>query len=166
LNYCPVCAAPLRDRWIDGVVRRACTAAACDYVFWDNPVPVVAGLVCYDDQLVLARNALWPEDRYSMITGYLERHEAPDEAIVREVREELGLEAVVHGFIGHYSLRARNQLLLAYWLGATGDLTLGAEIADVRLVRRDRLDVDAIAAHFPLTARVLRDWLLALGSAT
>lgn len=134
MKYCPVCASPLALRVVDEVERVSCSAGNCQFVHWDNPVPVVAALVQYRDQFILARNAQWPGPIFSLITGYLERDENPEQAVLREVREELGLNGQVMEFIGHYSVFEKNQLILAYWVRAEGELELGKEIAEVRLV--------------------------------
>ena len=134
MKYCPVCASPLAQRVLDEVERLACTAHNCQFVHWNNPVPVVAALVQYRNQFILARNAQWPGSIFSLITGYLERGENPEQAVLREVQEELGLVGQVVEFIGHYSVFKMNQLILAYWVRAEGELELGKEIAEVRLV--------------------------------
>jgi NAD+ diphosphatase len=134
MNYCPECSARLDDKIIEGVERKACPAPGCGFVHWENPVPVVAALVQHREQLILARNVNWPVGRYSLITGYLERNETPAQAVLREVKEELGLEGVVSGFIGCYSLFAANQVILAMSVTGTGVLRLGEEIAETILV--------------------------------
>ena len=40
--FCPQCGRPLAERAVDGTLRPACPDAACGFVLWDNPVPVVA----------------------------------------------------------------------------------------------------------------------------
>ena len=114
MNYCPLCATPLETRLMDNVPRLACSAENCAYVHWDNPVPVVAALVQYRGGVLLARNAAWPEGRYSVITGFLEKGEAPEHAVLREVEEELGLQGRLKGFIGYYPFYPQNQLILAF----------------------------------------------------
>src|SRR5699024_3690130 len=74
-RYCPVCASTLVHRRIETHDRLCCPA--CDYTFWDNPTPVVAGLVEYDGRLVFARNAAWPQGKFGLIAGFLEPYEDP-----------------------------------------------------------------------------------------
>ncbi len=143
---------------IDGARRTVCTDPQCGYVFWNNPVPVVAALVRYQGQILLARNAHWPAGMFSLVAGYLEQNEAPEAAVVREVKEELSLDASIQAFIGHYSFTLKNQLIIAYALHATGNLVLNHEIAEVKMVPPDRLD-PAMFGKLALTAAVVRDWL-------
>ena len=83
--FCLRCGTPLAEQAIGCGLRRACPSPDCGYVFWDNPVPVVAGLVERDGLIVLARNHAWPEKMFGLVTGFLEREETPEEGVAREV---------------------------------------------------------------------------------
>ncbi|MHB1587433.1 MAG: NUDIX domain-containing protein [Acidiferrobacteraceae bacterium] len=125
---------------------------------WDNPVPVVAALIEYQNKIVLARNSQWPEGVFSLITGYLERNETPEEAVVREVKEELGLDGKVQEFIGCYSFVEKNQIILAHWIVATGELATGNEIAETRLLSRDEMELWQFG-RLALTSAIVKQWL-------
>ena len=157
MKYCPECASPLQERIVDDVPRRACKPL-CGFVHWDNPIPVAAGLVSLGGRFVLARNARWPVGLFSMITGFVERHETPEQTLLRETTEELGLTGRAAHFIGHYTLERPNQLIVAFHVEAEGVVAPGDEIAEVQLVGPDelaRFDFGPLA----LTARVVRDFL-------
>lgn len=140
MNYCPQCARPLVFRTLDGAYRRVCAEATCGFVFWDNPVPVVAGMVEIDSKILLASNREWPRGVFSVITGYLERGETPMQAVVREVQEELGVSGALGKYIGHYSLFKRNQLILAYHIHAQGEIVLNDELSDYLLLSPQELN--------------------------
>ena len=137
-----------------GLARPACAAADCDFVLWENPVPVVAALVEYAGQVVLARNAAWPEKQFGLITGYLERDETPDAAVAREVAEELGLSAQSVSLIGLYNFAPKNQLIIAYHVLASGQIVLNEELAEFKLIEPSKLK----AWEFG-TGPAVRDWL-------
>jgi len=158
MNYCPECASLLELKRIDGVERKACTSPECSFVHWDNPVPVVAALVQYQGKIVLARNSQWPESMFSLVTGYLERNETPEEAAVREVKEELGLNAKVQDFIGCYSFTEKNQVILAHSVAATGELKTGSEITEVKLLSREELSLWQFG-RLALTSDITKHWL-------
>lgn len=155
-RFCPRCAQPLAVQLLQGRERRACTAA-CGFVHWDNPVPVVAVLVQQGDDIILARNAAWSPTQFSLVYGFIERNEAPAAAAVREVREELGLTGQIARFVGHFPFTEKNELIIALHMRANGVLTLGDEIAEVR-----RVPIAAIAeydfAPFEFTAGIVRAW--------
>ena len=67
-----------------GLERPTCLAEGCGLVLWDNPVPVVAALVELEGRIVLARNVAWPENAFGLVTGFLERDEAPAQGGARE----------------------------------------------------------------------------------
>ncbi|NJD26299.1 MAG: NUDIX domain-containing protein [Betaproteobacteria bacterium] len=153
-RFCPRCGSALVPAAPGDGVRLACPDAGCGFVHWDNPVPVVAALVELDGRIVLARNVAWPERAFGLITGYLERDETPEDAVVREVVEELGLTVTGVTLIGLYSFAAKNQLLIAYHVRAAGSVTLNEELAEYRLIEPERLK----AWDFG-TGPAVRDWL-------
>ena len=100
--HCPYCSRPLQNSPHGGVERQACPDTACAYVHWDNPVPVVAAVVEHGGGVILAHNKLWPMKFFGLITGFLEKHDpSPEQAVLREVHEELGLHGSAAHFIGH-----------------------------------------------------------------
>ena len=103
MKFCPKCGRDLKPAEIDGRNRLGCSSEICDYVFWDNPTPVVAALVEREGIVVLVRNKEWPQKIYGLVTGFLEKNETPESGILREVKEELGLTGQIDNFIGCYS---------------------------------------------------------------
>lgn len=157
MKYCSQCGSHLKTTTIDGVKRRACSNESCSYVVWGNPVPVVAALVLHNDTYIIARNALWPQGIYSLITGYLEKHEHPDDAVLREVKEELNLDGEVKRFLGHFSFAEKNQLLIAYEVEARGELALNHEIAEIKqLTHAELLQYDF--APLTITQQIIASW--------
>lgn len=136
-SYCPQCGNGLLDTWLDGAPRLVCSG--CAFVHWNNPVPVVAALVELDGQVVLARNRAWPEKQFGLITGFLEAYEAPDQAALREVKEELGLDGRIVSLIGNYPFARQRQVIMAYHVQASGTPVLNEELAEIRLIPRERL---------------------------
>ena len=82
-------------------------------------VAVVAAIVEYGDQhVILAHNKDWPIHWYGLITGFLEKHEDPEKCVIREVKEELGLEGEILEFVGHYTFVRMNQIIMAFHVKA------------------------------------------------
>lgn len=131
-----------------------CPAEGCGFVFWDNPLPVVAAIVEHEGVVVLVRNHGWPEKMFGLVTGFLEKGESPEAGVLRELREELGLEGEVVRLIGVYPFEQRNELIVAYHVRAHGTITLGDEIAQHKSVPREKL------RPWPFgTGLAVRDWL-------
>ncbi|HEY0706771.1 MAG TPA: NUDIX domain-containing protein [Polyangia bacterium] len=136
--------------------RLACSAVGCRFVHWDNPIPVIAGVVRWRDHYVLARNTNWPLGVFSMITGFLERNEVPEQALRREIKEELGLRLEASSFIGHYALPQANQLIVAFHAEADGELVAGSDIVEAKTLTKEAL-LKYDFGPLGLTARIVRD---------
>lgn len=113
-------------------MRLACPQG--HWTHWDNPLPVLAALVEYDGKILLARNALWTENKFALITGFMERGETPEEGVARELKEETNLDAEAISLIGVYEFIRKNELIIAYHVKATGQVALSPELVDYKLV--------------------------------
>jgi NADH pyrophosphatase NudC (nudix superfamily) len=156
-RFCPSCAALLFETVINGEPRRACSAL-CGYVLYDNPTPVVAAIVEHEGAVVLARNKAWPRSFYGLITGFLERAESPSACAVREVKEELNLDAGEPTLIGVYPFERMNQVIIAYHVAAIGTIALNDELDDFKHVLPQQCQVWPAGTGF-----ALRDWLRGRG---
>ena len=132
--FCPWCAARLVERESAGRTRLCCAAEGCGYVCYDNPLPVVAALVEHEGEVILARNKGWPAGWFGLVTGFLERDETPEEGILRELREELGLSGEIVRLIGVYPFVQRNEVIVAYHVRASGTVALGEEIESIKRI--------------------------------
>lgn len=154
-TYCPKCAAPLDVRQdAEGVERAFCPADDCGFVHYDNPTPVVAAIVEYGDDVVLARNVGWPENWFGLVTGFLERGESTEEAVLREVAEELLVPAELQSFVGLYPFDMMNQLIIAYHVTITDEPAAGPELAAIK-----RVPIAKVKPWPTSTGDALRDWL-------
>lgn len=158
MNYCPQCRETLVRRQHEGIERLCCPA--CSFVHWLNPTPVVLGLVRRGSHFILARNRVWPEGRFSLIAGYMEAGETPEQTLRRETREELGVEATDLAFIGHYAQVERNFLVIAYVVDITAPVQLGEELIEAMEIKREHL-ASYDFSPFTLTARIVAEALAA-----
>ncbi|MCL4166867.1 UNVERIFIED_CONTAM: hypothetical protein GTU68_062402, partial [Idotea baltica] len=145
-KFCSQCASILHIEYYDGEQRLTCSNQGCDYVLWNNPIPVIAVLVEHvnankqQGAFILAHNVLWPEGKYSVITGFMEAEDlSPQDAARREVKEELNLVAVNYHFIGHYTSSRANQLIIAYYVSAEGSIQLNEELDDYKYISAEKL---------------------------
>jgi len=83
MKYCPKCGTGLALVEVENKQRLKCPQPSCDYVFWDNPVPVVAAIVETERGVILVRNRSWPPKMYGLVTGFLEKGETPETAVLR-----------------------------------------------------------------------------------
>ena len=154
-HFCPRCGRPMQDH---NEAARVCTNSECGFLFWNNPTPVVAAIVEPPEGVVLAHNVAWPPKMFGLITGFLEFNESAETGVLREVEEELGLQATEANFVGTYTFREMNQIIIAYHVPASGKITLNEELDDYRLVAPAKL------RPWPFgTGYAVRDWMLSQG---
>jgi NADH pyrophosphatase NudC (nudix superfamily) len=159
-RFCPQCATPLAllSREEDGGARQRLRCPACDWTHWNNPTPVLAAVIQYDDRILLARNAAWTHKMYALITGFMEAGETPQDGIAREIAEETSLRAEELNLIGVYDFQRMNQVIIAYHARCTGEVRLSPELVDYKL-----FEYDQVRCWPAGTGYALADWLRSRG---
>lgn len=158
-RYCPQCGTILELRERGGNKRPSCPDADCGFVQWNNPIPVVAAIVQSNDEVILVRSHGWPEHWYGLVAGFVEPNETIEQAVTREVVEEIGLTPESSQFLGSYSFDLRNQILFVFHMHAEGEIELCAEeLADFK-----RVPIDELIPWSRGTGLAVRDWLASLG---
>ena len=138
-KFCPRCGAPLVTKAHHGRERRLCEANACGFVHWGNPTPVVAAIIEHEGQMLLARAKNWPEKMFALVTGFLEANETAEAGVLREVKEETGLDGEVVSLVGVYPFELRNELIIAFHVRTSGTVQLGDELAAYKLIAKEKL---------------------------
>ena len=87
-RFCPRCGNPTHPS--DGGSLRKCESCSVDH--FPRTDPVVIMVAWNGDRAILGRQRAWPPSRYSALAGYIDQGETIEEAVRREVMEEVGLE--------------------------------------------------------------------------
>jgi len=159
-RFCPSCATPLEliPKQEDGGWVERLRCIACDWTHWNNPTPVIAGIVQYQGKILLARNAAWTGRRFALITGFMEAGESPQEGVTREIAEETNLQVSALQLVGVYDFQRNNQVIIAYHAVADGEIKLSPELAEYKLYKPE--DVICWPAG---TGFAVGDWLRTQG---
>lgn len=98
-RFCCACGGHLETVPIEGRPRARCRR--CGWVLYRNPASAAAGVVLDEGgQILLVRRAIQPyRGQWALPAGYQELDETPEQALVREVAEETGLEIEVRGLL-------------------------------------------------------------------
>ncbi|MEK7444169.1 MAG: NUDIX hydrolase [candidate division NC10 bacterium] len=155
-RFCMACGAPLAAVREEGQVRRRCRR--CGWTFYDNPVPAVLGIAERGQRVLLARRAAPPHrGTWDLPGGFLEAGETPERALVRELREELGVRATAGRFLGFftdtYGPGGMPILAAVYRVRLAGEPRAMSDVSEVRWFPRRRLPLREIA--FPAMRRAL-----------
>ena len=159
-KFCPQCATPLAfmAQMEDGGEKLRLRCPACGFTHWNNPTPVLAAIIEYQGQVLLARNAAWPDKMYALITGFMEAGETPQDGIMREIAEETNLRTTSLDLVGVYDFQRMNQVIIAYHARCRGTVRLSPELAEYRLFAPE--EVKCWPAG---TGYALADWLRSRG---
>ncbi|MFB1035960.1 MAG: NUDIX domain-containing protein [Sinobacterium sp.] len=155
MNYCPQCANPMGEVLKDNEIRQGCSDRSCGFISFNNPTPVIAMIVELPDGVVMAHNVSWPKEFYSIITGFLEEKEDPEQCAIRETQEELGLHCLESTLVGVYPFPQQNQVIIAYHIKAAGAVTLNHELDDYKIVPKGELKGWRFG-----TGLAVNDWLV------
>ncbi|MPZ14783.1 MAG: NUDIX domain-containing protein [Chloroflexi bacterium] len=155
MRYCPHCATALV--WREEARRQRPSCPVCGFIHYEDPKLVAVAVISIGGKLVLGRRAINPRIGYwSFPAGYVDRYEAVDAALIREVQEETCLVVEVEHLLGLYSEAGNPVVLAAYAARSVGGALVAAdEVSEVGLFAPDRLPELA----FPNDERILEDWL-------
>ena len=142
----------------DGGEKIRLRCPTCDFTHWNNPTPVLAAVVEYKGQILLARNAAWSGRMFALITGFMEAGETPQGGIEREISEETALQTESLDLIGVYDFQRMNQIIIAYHAVCTGTVSLSPELVEYKLYAPDKVRCWPTG-----TGYALADWLKSRG---
>ena len=163
-RYCPRCGAETRTAAAGHV--RVCPRDGSEH--FPRVDPAVIMLVTDEaDRVLLARGPQWPADRRSILAGFVEPGESLEQAVAREVQEEVGLPVRDVRYLGSQPWPLPRSLMIGFTARADGGLPLRPdpeEILDAAWYTRDELraaiDAGEIVAPGPLSiaAQLIMRW--------
>jgi NAD+ diphosphatase len=142
-RFCSVCGASTNPR--EGGEIRRCDRCGTDH--HPRLDPVVIMLVTDGERVLLGRQHSWPPKRYSALAGFVSQGESLEEAVVREVAEEAGVQVGEPRYIASQPWPFPSSLMLGFtvpWIAGDPGGT-DPELEDVRWFTR--AEVKAASAH-------------------
>ena len=157
-RFCLRCGARLRDARDGDHVRRRCPR--CGFTFYDNPALASCAVVRRRGQVLLARRANPPyAGLWDLPGGFLEAGVTPENALRRELREELGVKVrrarLVSFEPDRYGPDGFPTLTAVYRVDlAPGPMRCADDVAEVRWFAQSRIPFRSVA--FSSMRRALR----------
>jgi NAD+ diphosphatase len=133
-RFCPRCGGTLASRAAGHELR--CTQ--CDRAQFPRTDPAVIMAITHgngdDEAILLGRNAAWPAGRWSTLAGFCEPGETLEDAVRREVHEEVGVRVGEVAYFGSQPWPLPASLMLGFTGRAlTTEIDVdGAEIEEAR----------------------------------
>lgn len=160
--YCPDCGRALIRRQIEN--RRRWFCEHCQRPVYENPVPATAAVVADPGgRILLVRRSVDPgRGLWCLPGGFLEIGETPEQCVLRELKEETGLDGRIGRFVamemGHSSLY-ESVLVTAFTVVDThGDMHPGDDSAEAAFHPLGTLPELAFASHQRVIERVSGHW--------
>lgn len=158
--HCPACGASLVRGRVEGRERAHCPT--CPFVLYENPASAAAGVVLDPrGHVLLVRRAIEPfRGSWALPAGYQEIDETPAHTVVREVREESGIEVEVVELLDllYFPADLRKPANLAVYLcrAVGGSLAAGHDAAEAAWFDLEALPPDLGFENGPRILHPLR----------
>lgn len=121
--------------------ERVLACSRCGALYYPRVAPCVIGIVVRDRTCLLAHNVNFKDGLYSVIAGFIEPGETAEQALIREIREETGLEVDQLEYICSQPWPFPSQLMLGFVARyKAGEICVdGVEITDAQWFAPDAL---------------------------
>ena len=163
-RHCGTCGAPTEQREAGHLL--VCSAESCGTQHFPRTDPAVIMLVGRGDRVVLGRKAEWVEGMYSALAGFVEPGESLEEAVAREVMEEVGVPIANVRYHSSQPWPFPASLMLGFYADAQAEeIRMNQdELEDARWFTRAELaDGAAGIARRPrsdsIARRLIEDWI-------
>ncbi|HWC67143.1 MAG TPA: NAD(+) diphosphatase [Acidimicrobiales bacterium] len=153
-RYCGRCGAETKP----AAGERAMTCADCELLAFPRLAPAVITVVHRGDEVLLARGVQFALPMYSCIAGFVEPGETLEQAVRREIREEVGVEVGEPRYVASQPWPFPHSLMIGFtaeWVA--GEIEIDPrEIADAQWFHRDALP--SIPPPISIARRLIDGW--------
>jgi NAD+ diphosphatase len=155
-RFCGRCGQPT----VHAPAERAKLCPQCGLLSFPRLSPAVIMLIQRGDELLLARNRAFAEGFFSVLAGFVEPGESLEEAVAREVREEVGLEVTDIRYFGSQPWPFPHSLMIGFTAQyAGGEIRLQAdEIVEAQWYSR-RGELPRLPGKLSIARRLI-DWFV------
>jgi NAD+ diphosphatase len=121
--------------------------------------PCIITLIHDEDQILLGRSKFFPPNMYSTLAGFIEAGENAEEALIREVKEEVNVEITNIKYYSSQSWPFPAQLMLGYFCQyEKGEIILNdAELEDARWFNINELPI--IPPDASISGQLIRSYI-------
>jgi NAD+ diphosphatase len=154
-RYCGRCGAKIRRLRTE----RAAFCTDCNLITYPRISPAVIVLVQKGDEILLARSPHFPAGMHSVVAGFVEPGETLEEAVHREVKEEVGITIKMLRYVASEPWPFPNSLMCGFVATyARGEITIdNNEITSAGWFDRDHLPV--LPSRLSLSRVLIDAWV-------
>lgn len=158
--FCGRCAAPTELT----TGERGLKCPACELVVYPRVAPAMITLITRgepgpDQEALLARGVRFPRPMYSCLAGFVEPGEDLEGAVVREVKEEVGVDVDGVRYVGSQPWPFPHSLMVGFRVDYVGGEIVceEGEIMDAQWYRKDALPM--IPPPMSIAGRIIEQWV-------
>jgi ADP-ribose pyrophosphatase YjhB (NUDIX family) len=156
--FCHFCGGPVTLKIEDGIERDFCPV--CNLFFYKNPLPVVSTIVAVDRRILLVKRGNRPyKGQWCLPSGFAEAGESIQDAALRELAEEAGIDGRILGLVDVHSYKSRfygDLIFITFEVEQTGGhLQSGSDTVSARYFPVDQLPMLA----FPSNRRAMQHYV-------
>lgn len=164
-GFCGRCGAPTIS--IHGGHVRQCSNADCGAEHYPRTDPAVIVLVSAGDHCILGRQSRWRQGMFSTLAGFVEPGESIEEAVAREVMEEVGVPVSRLRYHSSQPWPFPSSLMLGFTAETDAVIPLRVDNTELEaaewFTRRDLAHFAAQGRSLPnpdsIARRLVEDWL-------
>lgn len=140
--FCGLCGSPTKklNHFHDQFVKEC---IECNHLFYPRISPCIITLITNGNSILLARSPHFPKGVYSLIAGFIEPGETAEEAVVREVKEEVGVNVDTIEYCSNQAWPFPHSLMIGFRAKFTsGEIVIdNREIIDAKWFTKDAMPV-------------------------
>ncbi|UTB32156.1 MAG: NAD(+) diphosphatase [Methanobacterium sp. ERen5] len=131
----------------------------CGFTSYTRISPAVITAIVKEDKILMAKHSYGLKDRYALVAGFLEAGETLEEAVKREVMEEVGLEVEDIQYFDSQPWPFPNSLMIGFTAKyASGEIKVdGKEIVDAKWF--DASEVSRFPSKISIASELV-EWFL------
>lgn len=166
IAYCSTCGSRTQTRLIGRQELSVC--ASCDRIFFRNPKVVAAAVIEDAGRVLLVRRDIEPgRGLWGLPGGFVDWDEHPEQAMVRECREEVGVDVEAVELLTVVHIRQEEEGIVGLFYRArlvAGEPVAADEVQQVGWFGPERLPPLAFTTHHSILQRWSQE-VLARGAA-
>jgi len=153
--FCSICGNQNSFNKKEGAFECSCNAAPK----YPTISPCIITLIYDKDNILLGRSKFFPPNMYSTLAGFIEAGENAEEALIREVKEEVNVEIANIKYFSSQSWPFPAQLMLGYFCQyKKGEIILNdAELEDARWFNIKELPI--IPPDASISGQLIRSYI-------
>ena len=155
-QHCPKCGTPT-------VIEQGGWARRCfkddNEIFPRTDPAIIVAITDQDDRILLGSQGTWEQNRWSILAGFVEAGESLEAAVVREMKEECGLEVFDVEYLYSQSWPFPQSLMLGFTAKADSSIEFlpdGEEIVKLRWFSRADIAAEAKSLLLPSDSTISR----------